>query len=360
MGQNPSSGGAESPEEARSGLSQFAARILGQLSLSAWLPAALLTLAGTTLIQFHLQETLNVSTALEQARKAGWALVLLTVPVLVVVTLVTQAFSFEAIRLLEGYWHRPGPAAWLRSGMIRFHGWRKGRLQRKRLEARRDAFATARPRLLLGKTDPAVVDALERQAIGAKAPPHVVLSDSQNRALKALQWWYLCDAHLFARAERLSDLVADYPKRDSRTMPTKLGNVIRAAEDGLKNTGGDLEGFAHRNRHLVSARVQEQHDQFRTRLDMYCTLVLVAALLTVASPVFLLGKVVEHGYGWGVIGITSGFALLCASSYYAAVASARGYAVTLRQMDRAKGDADRTSGAPSPPSGASPSNTPGP
>ena len=315
------------------------AQILGQLSLSAWLPAALLTLAGTTLIQFHLQGTLNVSTALDQGRKVGWALVLLTVPVLVIVTLVTQAFSFEAIRLLEGYWRRPGPASWLRSGMIRYHGWRKSRLRRKRLEARRDAFATARPRLLLGNTDPAIVDALERQAIGASAPRHVVLSDAQKRTLKALQWWYLCDAHVLARADRFSALLADYPERDSRTMPTRLGNVIRAAEDGLKNAEGDLEGFAHRNRHLVSARVQQQHDQFRTRLDMYCTLVLVAALLSVTAPVLLLGEVVDHGYGWGVAAITGGFALLCVSSYYAAIASARGYAVALRQMDRAKGDA---------------------
>ncbi len=89
-----------------SGLSQFAARVLGQLSLSAWLPAALLTLIGTLVVQFADQGSIDLGNAIAALTRDKWSVVLLVVPVLVIATLVTQAFSFEAIRTLEGYWHR--------------------------------------------------------------------------------------------------------------------------------------------------------------------------------------------------------------------------------------------------------------
>ena len=324
----------EGPGDVTAGVSEFIARVLGQLSLSAWLPAALLTLASASLLQFRLQGAISLSEALGQAQKAGWALALLTVPILILATLVTQAFSFEAIRILEGYWRRPGPPSWLRSGLIRYQVGRKKRLGSKRIKASVKAFSSARPRLILGKTDPAVIHALECKAIGATNPSAESMTDEQKGSLKALEWWYLCDAHLLARVDLLRAMEREYPRRDSRILPTRLGNVIRATEDGLKRAGDDLEGFALRARPLVSSRVRSQHDQFRTRLDMYCILVFVSAVLTGLSPLLLWPIWVKSHDLW-VAAITSLFALLAASSYYAAIASAKGYAAALRQMDAA-------------------------
>src|SRR6185437_10040384 len=84
-------------------LSQLVARILDQLSVSAWLPAAILV--ATLLIagsirsaggDFHAALTSIVS-------MNAASLILLTGAVILATTL-TQAFEFEAIRLLEGYW----------------------------------------------------------------------------------------------------------------------------------------------------------------------------------------------------------------------------------------------------------------
>src|SRR5437763_1360450 len=134
-------------EEALAGLSAFAARILNQLSLSAWLPSAFLTVAGSFLLQFRAQRSLNLADAANAITKHPATVLILALPVLISTTLVTQAFSFEAIRALEGYWRRPGIAS-LRNPMIRWHVWRRGRLRSRRRKASAKAFAHARPLLL--------------------------------------------------------------------------------------------------------------------------------------------------------------------------------------------------------------------
>ena len=84
-------------------LSQFLARILDQLSVSAWLPAAILVTYIVVAAclrdacgQFH--KALATLTSLNAA-----TIILITGSVILTTTL-TQAFEFEAIRVLEGYW----------------------------------------------------------------------------------------------------------------------------------------------------------------------------------------------------------------------------------------------------------------
>ena len=113
-------------------------------------------------------------------------------------------------------------------------------------------------------------------------------------------------------------------------MPTRLGNILRRAEDQLRNAGGDIEGFVMRNRHQVPSRVLIHHDQFRTRLDMYCTLVFVAAVLAISSiPALWALPTADR------IAVALGFAIMAQASYGAAISSARGYSTVLRQIDAA-------------------------
>lgn len=117
-------------------------------------------------------------------------------------------------------------------------------------------------------------------------------------------------------------------------MPTQLGNVLRSTEARLKHAGGDVSSFALRRRKLADARTQLQHDQFRTRLDMYCTLVFVALFLAVLSPWLL--RDVAHGHREDLVRWLMPSALFLAlafASYKAAVAIARGYCSILRVMD---------------------------
>jgi hypothetical protein len=116
-----------------------------------------------------------------------------------------------------------------------------------------------------------------------------------------------------------------------RILPTRLGNLIRATEDRLKHTGGDVQGFALRRYAMASQLVQKEHDQFRNRLEMYCTLVFVSSSLLILTPAILLGSGIDIV---AIAIITGGFAALSEASYLAAIASAAGYCSALKEMDK--------------------------
>jgi nucleotide-binding universal stress UspA family protein len=314
------------PPPAPDGVSAFVARVLDQLALSAWLPAALLTVSTTLLLQLRAQRSANLAEALAAVTGDKLRLLILTIPTLVLATLVTQAFSFEAIRTLEGYWRRRGPAAVLRS-LLRWHVRRRATLDKRRRDAAKRAFAVARARLLAAGNSHAIVNALESQVLG---PPPADLSVEEADKLLRMSWRTRYNAWDLAVVDHLTQQWEDYPA-ESRVLPTKLGNFMRATEDSLRNAGEDVEGFALRRRGKVAPRVQIQHDQFRTRLDMYCTMVFVGGLLAILGAALLAGRV---PLVW-TTACTAGFLALSAASYGAAIASARGYGAVLKQMDQA-------------------------
>jgi len=64
---------------------------------------------------------------------------------------------------------------------------------------------------------------------------------------------------------------------------------------------------------------------------MYCTLVLVNGFLLALTPIALIGRVSNAAFA-----ITfAGFAAMGIVSYLAAIASARGYCLVLKEMDEA-------------------------
>lgn len=306
------------------GLSALSARILNQLSLSAWLPAAFLTLSVTFLIQFRSMGRVDVPEAAVRLTDKDqiWGVAILAVPVLVVATLITQAFAFEAIRILEGYWHRAGPAIWIASGLIRFQVWRKNWLKSAARARSHKAFLESRARWLVD-TAPEIVNALELASLGRDYPEE--LDDLVGDA----DWTDRCRPWAIRRVEGFEISAGEFPV-ESRTLPTRLGNVLRAAEDELQHTDGDLATFVMNRRSLLPPSVRTQHDQFRTRIEMYSILVFVALIVAVSALAIL----------WSIRGIEVAFicggsALIAFTSYHAAIASARGYVVILRQMDRA-------------------------
>ncbi len=317
--------------EALSGVSAFVARVLNQLSISAWLPSAFLTIAGSFLLQFRAQRSLNLADAATSLTKHPATVLILAVPVLISSTLVTQAFSFEAIQILEGYWRRPGIASLARNLMIRWHVRRKASLTTRRKHASIKAFKSARQRLLDGNVPDPIVAALEKSAQGIQPS---VPAEYEKR-FKSMSWRSMCNAWELARVDHLLATEEGYPQT-SRILPTRLGNLIRATEDKLKHVEDqDLEGFVLRQRGNVSDRVQQQHDQFRARLEMYCILVFVSALLVAGTPILLIGRSIPV---WEILALLGGFAAVSFSSYQAAIASAKGYCAALKQIDKAAAD----------------------
>lgn len=315
----------------KSTLSQFTAKVLDQLSLSAWFPALLITCSLTLLLQFRSQQSMSLADALEAITDDWKQVLILAIPVLLLATVVTQSFSYGAIRFLEGYWNSLVPFGWLRPLMIRWQARRRKYVLKRRREAARTAFAVVRPVLL--ETYPgAVVNALEVQAVEGSVPK---LQGDDARIYGLTTWRATCQAWDLAKVDRYDRARADYPRHAGRIMPTRLGNVQRAIEDDLENAGNDLVGFAMRRRSLVSSTVQMQHDQFRERLDMYCTLVFVSLVCAVLTAALLVGQIPRDSSAW-VAALSAFFVGLSWTSYVSAIASARGYGATLKVMDVAK------------------------
>ena len=310
------------------GISALVARILEQLSLSAWIPAAFLAASLALLLQFRSDKSVGLLNAVSALTADPVRVLVLIVPVLVLATVVTQAFSFEAIRTLEGYWHRRGPASFARTLMIKRHVYRANALTRRRKKASKKAYDIAELRMLEDKISLPVVNAMKAQALEVKNPPS--LTDAEKSEFEQHNWENWCDAWHIARLEHLRDAEEDYPLEPHRILPTKLGNLIRATEDQLENAGDNIQGFALRRYASVPRLVQEEHDKFRSRLELYCTLVFVSGSLLVLTPLILLRS------GIGVLAIlivSSCFGALSEASYLAAIASARGYCSALKEMD---------------------------
>jgi hypothetical protein len=328
MGSPSTASEPDAPAASPYGVSAFIARVLDQLTLTAWLPAAFLTASVAILLQFRADKTANLLKAIQTLTVDPVRVLVLMIPALLIATVVTQAFSFEAIRTLEGYWRRRGLPSLTRTLMIRRHVRRKRTLARRRLKAAEKAFSTVEPKILRSGIPFPVVNAMKAQALQLEDPP---LTDEARMQLEQLDWTNWCDAWRIAIIDHLDSEQDIYPPATQRILPTKLGNLIRATEDQLVNIEGDMEGFALRRYAMAPRLVQIEHDKFRDRLEMYCTLVFVGLSLVILTPVVLLGSKIDYA---AIAIIAACFAALSQASYLAAIASAGGYCSALKEMDK--------------------------
>jgi hypothetical protein len=321
------------------GLSAFVARVLDQLSLSSWFPAAFLTAGAALILEFRSTKSASILNAVAKLTVHPIPVLVMIIPLLVIATMITQAFSFEAIRFLEGYWSSRGFMSFVAKLMIRKHVHRKSTvLKRVHRESVR-AFRAALPEIVAdskeGISGP-VVKAIEAHLSGGDSDAASLEGSEAQAFVKTIQnWRNRADAWRLARIDRLIADYNSYPV-DSRILPTRLGNLMRATEDSLKNAGGDVRSFVLRQRDKASVRVQMHHDQFRTRLDMYCTLVFVSAFLAIITPIALARPI-----GAVAIAIMAGsLAAIAIASYLAAIASAGGYCLALKRIDEAASTSD--------------------
>jgi len=309
------------------GITGFIVRVLNQLSVSAWLPAAVFTAAIAVLSAFRTNKNLDIGAAVSAIASDPLGLLVILVPLLVVMTMITQAFSFNAIRVLEGYGRPWGLLSPVRNLLIRWHVWRKGSLEKRRLKANSKAFAIARVRMLQSGLSHSLVDLLEAQALETEKPP----SSEEDRRVAALMGWRTyCDTWRLASIDSIIQEQNRYPARN-RILPTRLGNVLRSVEDQLDEAGGDVSGFVIRNKEFLPDRLRVTHDHYRSRLDMYAMLVIIGLVLALISPLILMDAITN----WGAILAVSGvFVLLGVTSYHAAITSAASYGNILLELNR--------------------------
>jgi len=351
-------------ETSSKSMSELLARILEQLAISAWLPAAALTLI--TMFVLELGAVLGGSVrsahsdrlpsgpgeALSQTfevlgRTSIGALLLLLI-VIVVLTMLTQAFSFEWIRLLEGYWGVSRPME--RLAQARSRRWRNSR---KRLERRYEAltkraWSAAKPRIakLEGFT-PDMVAALGAQVRG-KLPKRLVTPEQQD-IIDDTAWLDYAPGDLLRRRVNLDKKLADFP-RGKHTLPTRLGNVLRHFED--ETNFGRVETMIDEVFDSLPASLRVSHDEQRSRLDLYCSM----QIALVAGGLIAILRFGWHHrcYSAAAIGVVFvGIWIF----YRAAVASARYYGsllVTIAQFVRRRDEDDAKALAAS--SGAGPAS----
>jgi len=329
-------------------LSQFLARVFNQLSLAAWLPSAALVL-GTALV-IRLGAVLS-----EDEKVTGWAATtaaladladisvgggLLIFAAVVVLTTLTQAFSFEAIRFLEGYWGTSRIAERAADIRAAHFGSKSDMLRERYADLTERAWQRSR----------IAIENEQHRALKAGAADHEVLTWSQDQLaylgaklrkkdvaiklngrerLSALQipWEYYAPPNLLRRRVSVDKRLRDFP-RARRCLPTRLGNVLRAHEDQTGRV--DVETIVLEIYDDLPLGARTRHDEHRNRLDLYASMLFVDILLTgLAVARFL--PIGRPGFAGGALAVGIVSMIL---TYRAAIASARVYGILL--VDLAK------------------------
>jgi hypothetical protein len=338
---------------AESTLSQLGARILNQLAISAWLPSAALTLLLALVVQVgialhattgHALSVKPLVTAFTALGEISIGALVLLFSAVVVLTMLTQAFCFEAIQLFEGYWGTNPAAKWW--ARRRCRRWRNlvYELEAQHLALTRKAWKKARRKiieiqrdLVANGNDPELsddmIDCLAASIFG-DAPPHDL---TQQNDVANYDWLQ------YARADTARDMSAvrtrldDFP-RPKRTLPTRLGNVIRHYED---ETGDhSVQGMVGRVFDTLPSSLQVSHDEQRGRLDMYCSMTLVLLFAGLIAA----GRFVFDDWRYAVSALTV-FIVGAWFSYRAAIASARYYGlllVTIAETTRNRANSTET------------------
>jgi hypothetical protein len=330
-------------------LSQFVARVLDQLSLSAWLPSAALVLSLTFVFQLGAAldstdmksigpgEALSAAVGALSRTSLGGALLL--VAAVVVLTMLTQAFAFEAIRTLEGYWGTFRFVEWIAKRRCSHFGRQLQDLEDRYDELTGSAWTAARAAIEREQAE--AIDRRDEEAdirewtegmlayLGAKlnkrTSPVQLTQDDRMRALK-IPWERYAPPDLLRRQVNLDKRLRDFPSR-RRTLPTRLGNVLRTHED---QTGRErVETLVLEVYDLLPPSLRAQHNDQRNRLDLYCSMIFVVALITAIAtarlgpghPRYAISAIVAGGLGIWV-------------TYRAAIASARMYGLLLVDIAR--------------------------
>jgi hypothetical protein len=235
---------------------------------------------------------LNATAApLEQLPAAAQILLIVGALMLIAASaLIVERLTLPALKLLEGYWSRP---AWLRAQLVRYRRWRRRRWATTVEDLRR--------REARGDLSLAEFEQLERLTTSDVLTPadtelHDRLAERRQRFTAAQ----------FAKLARGTDFLRASPPEGALGMPTRLGEVLRAAERrSFDKYGLDTVICWYRLWMLLPEGVKTEISQARLELDravrawLWGALFLVWApwLWWIAVPVGLLVPLVAYNVG---------------------------------------------------------------
>ena len=296
-----------------------------QLSVSAWVPAAMLVGNVAVLLQLHSDKSYDVSRAVKELSGKPLGTLIILAFALVLATVVTQAFEFELIRFFEGYFDSANPVVQaIMAVRIRRYAGKLDRLD----DRLRDANKRARRGVAAEMHQ--LDDQVLRYLVDPPPKSSVDWDSAPAQAARDLDWKSFARAADLYRIDSALAVRSHYPDK-RRLLPTRLGNVLRATEDKIfRQDGENIEGYVIRYHDQLPVTLQSQHKEYRTRLDMYCSLTLVFSMLTAVS-LAVLGSI--HP-AWGIAIAAAAYLLMAWLSYEAAIKSARSYGLIIREIDQ--------------------------
>jgi hypothetical protein len=309
------------------GLSQFLGKVLDQLSITAWMPATMLVGNVAVLTQLHNQKNLDISSALVSLTDRPLGVIIVILFSVLLAAIVTQAFQYDFIRVLEGYWGAGPIRSLVADWRVRRHVEKKRRLETARERQLLLAYKAAQDRMVEGTLE-AVNDLQE--ILTSQLSDSAKVRKIIRHPMKA-HWNRHFPAENWRKVEALEMRIRHYPQ-PGRILPTRLGNIIRSSEYKIRELDdGTIEGFIIRNRESIPGYLMSQHDQFRNRLDMYCALVLAFLFLAIFGPMQLSSNPAPFlSHSWAAVLL---YGILAVVSYGAAITSAKGYGSILIEID---------------------------
>ena len=253
----------------------------------------------------------------------GYGGLVILIMVIVVTTMLTQAFSFAAIRVLEGYWGPGSLFNWLTFKMSSHHKDVQGKLLIESARLTKEIWLQVEgPASQARRTNGDLIfttemlSKLQERIDATFAGVH--LTPDLARQVREYDWDKHVDPRLLQRHGAVEARLLDYPSNSNHVMATRLGNILRHHEDDTQQP--DVEHFVERVYDALPFAMQLDHDEQRTRLDLYCSMVFVQVLAAVAS---CLAIGLNH---WRYCLVIIGIALVgMLVAYLAAIASARYY-----------------------------------
>lgn len=259
------------------------------------------------------------------------------VAALALFALVLSAHEGALLSMYEGYWGRRGPTAWLANTVA---GWRRRHARKV------DANITALDAAIDDLRD--TIDALKKSAAdlareiemlpsnGVLAPQLQQLKDKQQEQLgkteKKLQDQQAVYADKDNQSKALTEyLYRNYPSKLDRVLPTRLGNIIKAAEEYPADKGRygiDAVFFWPRLIAVIPDAARGDLSDARASMALLLNVSTLAFLLGVGSFTALAAAMLHPAAAFWACG--AGGLVLAALAYRSALAPGRIYAELVR------------------------------
>jgi len=183
--------------------------------------------------------------------------------------LIVERLTLPAIKLLEGYWSHP---ASLHTQLVRYRRWRR----------RRWATTVEELRKREARGDLSLAELKQLETLTAKDTLTPAETDLQHQLAERRQRF---TASQFAELARGSGFLRNSPPEDALGMPTRLGDVLRAAERRpFDKYGLDAVICWYRLWMLLPDSVKTEISQARLELDRAARAWLWGALFLVWTP----------------------------------------------------------------------------